>query len=165
MLILLQLALFCFLFIFMVKCAARDSGINCLYFYPKEYIAEALKRGVITDEGTLMKKRKQFMIPFCIILLIVLILMISVWNRVTDFKTAYLQSLLFLIVMNWFDGIVIDRLWVGHGKIWVIEGMKGVPYVKPWKEVLIKRGLGTILYLVIALGVAGLVVLAGHIWL
>ena len=85
MLILLQLALFCFLFILMVKCAARDSGINCLYFYPKEYIAEALKRGVITDEGTLMKKRKQFMIPFCIILLIVLILMISVWNRVTDF--------------------------------------------------------------------------------
>ena len=86
MIILLQLALFCFLFIFMVKCAARDSGINCLYFYPKEYIAEALKRGVITDEGALMKKRKQFMIPFCIILLIVLILMISVWNRVTDFK-------------------------------------------------------------------------------
>ena len=37
--------------------------------------------------------------------------------------------------------------------------------MKPWKEVLIKRGLGTILYLVIALGVAGLVVLAGHIWL
>ena len=163
MLILLQLALFCFLFIFMVKCAARDSGINCLYFYPKEYIAEALKRGVITDEGALMKKRKQFMIPFCIILLIVLILMISVWNRVTDFKTAYLQSLLFLIVMNWFDGIVIDELWVGHGKIWVIKGMEGVSYLKPWKEMLIKRGIGTLLYFIIALVPAGIVVLLGMI--
>lgn len=163
MLILLQLALFCFLFILMVKCAARDSGINCLYFYPKEYIAEALKRGVITDEGTLMKKRKQFMIPFCIILLIVLILMISVWNRVTDFKTAYLQSLLFLIVMNWFDGIVIDELWVGHGKIWVIKGMEGVSYLKPWKEMLIKRGIGTLLYFIIALVPAGIVVLLGMI--
>ena len=163
MLILLQLALFCFLFIFMVKCAARDSGINCLYFYPKEYIAEALKRGVITDEGTLMKKRKQFMIPFCIILLIVLILMISVWNRVTDFKTAYLQSLLFLIVMNWFDGIVIDELWVGRGKIWVIKGMEGVSYLKPWKEMLIKRGIGTLLYFIIALVPAGIVVLLGMI--
>lgn len=163
MLILLQLALFCFLFIFMVKCAARDSGINCLYFYPKEYIAEALKRGVITDEGTLMKKRKQFMIPFCIILLIVLILMISVWNRVTDFKTAYLQSLLFLIVMNWFDGIVIDELWVGHGKIWVIKGMEGVSYLKPWKEMFIKRGIGTLLYFIIALVPAGIVVLLGMI--
>ena len=163
MLILLQLALFCFLFILMVKCAARDSGINCLYFYPKEYIAEALKRGVITDEGALMKKRKQFMIPFCIILLIVLILMISVWNRVTDFKTAYLQSLLFLIVMNWFDGIVIDELWVGHGKIWVIKGMEGVSYLKPWKEMLIKRGIGTLLYFIIALVPAGIVVLLGMI--
>ena len=163
MLILLQLALFCFLFIFMVKCAARDSGINCLYFYPKEYIAEALKRGVITDEGALMKKRKQFMIPFCIILLIVLILMISVWNRVTDFKTAYLQSLLFLVVMNWFDGIVIDELWVGHGKIWVIKGMEGVSYLKPWKEMLIKRGIGTLLYFIIALVPAGIVVLLGMI--
>ena len=163
MLILLQLALFCFLFILMVKCAARDSGINCLYFYPKEYIAEALKRGVITDEGALMKKRKQFMIPFCIILLIVLILMISVWNRVTDFKTAYLQSLLFLIVMNWFDGIVIDELWVGHGKIWVIKGMEGVSYLKLWKEMFIKRGIGTLLYFIIALVPAGIVVLLGMI--
>ena len=42
--------------------------------------------------------------------------------------------------------------------------MEGVPYLKPWKEVLIKRGLGTVLYLVIALGVAGLVVLVGRIW-
>lgn len=28
-------------------------------------------------------------------------------------------------------GIVIDRLWVGHSKIWRIKGMEGVPYVKP----------------------------------
>lgn len=97
-------------------------------------------------------------------MLAALVAILSLWNRVTDFWTAYVQSYLFLVVMNWFDGIVIDRLWVGHGKIWVIEGMEGVPYLKPWKEVLIKRGLGTVLYLVIALGVAGLVVLVGRIW-
>lgn len=163
MLILFQLALYCLLFIFMVKCAVRDSGINCLYFYPKEYIAEALKRGVITDEGALMKKRKRFMIPFCVILLTVLILMISVWNQVTDFKTAYLQSLLFFIVMNWFDGIVIDELWVGLDKIWVIKGMEGVSYRKPWKEMFIRRGIGTLLYFVIALVPAGIVTLIGRI--
>lgn len=103
------------------------------------------------------------MVPFCIVMVIALVAIISPWNRVTDFRTAYVQSYLFLVVMNWFDGIVIDRLWVGRGKLWVIKGMEGVPYVKPWKEVLIKRGLGTILYLVIALGVAGLVVLFGQI--
>lgn len=53
------------------------------------------------------------------------------WNHVTGFKTAYLQSYLFLVVMNWFDGIVLDRLWVGHGKVWVIECKEGIPYIKP----------------------------------
>ena len=92
-----------------------------------------------------------------------LILIISVWNHVTDFETAYLQACLFLVVMNWFDGIVIDRLWVGHSKIWHIDGMEGVPYVKSWRMVLIKRGAATVMYLVVALVVAGIVELIGKI--
>lgn len=60
-------------------------------------------------------------------------------------------------------GSVLDRLWVGHSKIWVIEGMEGIPYIKPWKTVLVKRGLATVLYLIIALAVAGIVVLIGKI--
>ena len=56
-------------------------------------------------------------------------------------------------------GLVIDRLWVGHSKIWRIKGMEGMPYIKPWKDVLIKRSLATILYLILAL--AGVAVLIG----
>ena len=41
--------------------------------------------------------------------------------------------------------------------------MEGVPYVKPWKTVLIKRGAATVLYLLIAAAAAGLVVLFGKI--
>jgi len=96
-------------------------------------------------------------------MLIALILIIAVWNNVTDFKTAYIQTVLFLVVMNWFDGIVIDRIWVGSSKIWKIEGMEGVPYVKSWKTIFTRRGLGTILYFIIALAVAGLIVLIGRI--
>ncbi len=33
-----------------------------------------------------------------------MIMIISLWNHVKDFKTAYIQSCFFLIVMNWFDG-------------------------------------------------------------
>jgi hypothetical protein len=103
------------------------------------------------------------MIPFCIILLAALLLILALWNRVTDFKTAYIQAALLLVVVNWFDALVIDRLWVGHSKIWRIEGMEGVPYVKSWKTILVKRILGTVVYLVIALAVAGIVVLIGKI--
>ncbi len=52
--LLLQLILYCLLFAFLVKCAARNSGLNCLYFYPKEYIEEAEKRG-LADKNATMK--------------------------------------------------------------------------------------------------------------
>lgn len=32
----------------MVKFPARDSGRNCLYFYPQGYLDEAQKRGLAT---------------------------------------------------------------------------------------------------------------------
>jgi hypothetical protein len=160
MLIALQLIMFCLLFIFMVKLAARDSGLNCLYFYPKDYIEKAAELG-LADKDETGKKGKRFMIPFSLILLAVLILIISLWNQVTDFKTAFLQSCLFLVVMNWFDGIVIDWLWVGHSKIWVIPEMKGYPYLRPFTWILKKRSIYTVLCLIAALIPAGIVVLIG----
>ena len=155
----MDILLYCLLFFLMVKCLARDSGRNCLYFYPKDYLDEAQKRGLIEDKDAVLKKGKLCMIPFCLILVVVLVLILSLWNHVADFKTAYWQAYLFLLVMNWFDGVVLDRLWVAHGKLWRIEGMEGVPYIKPWKTVLIKRGLATVLYLAIAPIVAGPAVL------
>ena len=144
----------------MVKYAAGNSGLNCLYFYPEEYIEEAQKRGIADKEAT-MKKGKHFMIPFCVIILIALILIISVWNHVTDFKTAYIQAVIFLVIVNWFDGIVIDQLWVGHSKLWMIEGMEGVPYTKPWGYMIKRRILASIMYLGGAVIVAAIVVLIG----
>ncbi len=159
--IVVQLVLYCLLYILLVKCAVRNSGLNCLYFYPKEYIEEAHRRG-IADKDAVMKKGKRFMIPFCIIIFAAVVLIVSVWNRAADFKTAYIQSALFLVVVNWFDALFIDRLWVGHSKIWAIPGMEGVPYVKPWKSMLIKRSLATVIYLILALALAGIAVWIGR---
>mgnify|MGYP004483591959 FL=1 len=73
------------------------------------------------------------MIPFCIVMLVVLVMIIAIWDHVTDFKTAYLQSYAFLlVVMNWFDDIV-------------------------------KRSAATVMYLIIVLVTAGIVVLMGKI--
>ena len=43
----------------------------------------------------------------------------------------YLQALLFLKVVNWFDGIVMNRLWVGHSRFWNTPGAEDLPFVKP----------------------------------
>ena len=150
----LQLCLYCLLFFLLVKAAVRNDGRNCLYFYPKEYI----------DEAATMAKGKRFMIPFCIFMLLALLAILVYWNRVTDFRTAYGQSVLFLVVMNWFDGLVIDGLWVRRSKIWRIAGMEGIPYAKPWNTILVRRSLGTVVDLVLALAIAGIVVLLGKIF-
>ncbi len=162
MLLILQIALYCLLFFLLVIAGVRGDGRNCLFFYPKEYIEEAQRRG-IADKDTVMKKGKRFMTLFCIIIFAALIAVIALWNRVTDFWAAYAQAYLFLVVMNWFDGVVIDRLWVSRSKCWAIPGMEGIPYVKPWKTVLVKRSLGTVLYLIVALAVAGIAVLIGKL--
>lgn len=162
MILILQLFLYCLIFFLMVKFAAGNNGINCLYFYPKSYQEKAIELG-LADEQRIKRKGKAFMVPFLILLLLALVGIISVWNQVKDFKTAYWQAVLFLIVMNWFDGIVIDRIWVGHSRIWAIPEMKGVPYIKSWKDIFLKRGIATILYLIIALGIAEIVVLLGKV--
>ena len=162
MLIVLQLILYCFLFYLLVKIELKDNGMNCLYFYPPAFIDEAAKRG-LADKDATMKRGKRFMVPFCIIMLVVLVLIIGAWNHAADFKTAYWQAVLFLVVMNWFDGIGMDLVWVAHGKVWVIPGMEGIPYIKPLKSVLIKRTAGTVLYFIIALPVAGAAMLLASV--
>lgn len=154
----LQTALYCLL----VKCAVKASGRNSRCFYPKACLDEAQRRGIANREAE-MKKGSRFMAFFCIVMLLALLAIAALWNRVSDFGTACLQTCLFPVVMNWFDGIVIDRLWVGRSRIWRVEGMEGVPYVKPWREVLVRRGLGTAIYLLLAPPIAGIALLIGRI--
>ncbi|MBQ8194916.1 MAG: hypothetical protein IJZ47_06075 [Oscillospiraceae bacterium] len=99
------------------------------------------------------------MTAFYLVMLTVLVLIIGLWNSVSDFGTAYLQAVLFLEVMNWYDGIVIDRLWVGHSKLWIIKGTEDIPYVKTWKQVLKKRLVLTLVWIAGGAVIAGLVVL------
>ncbi|MBR5366469.1 MAG: hypothetical protein IK132_09535 [Clostridia bacterium] len=156
--ILLQLVLFCALFTLMVKLAVGNSALNGLYFYPKPVQERVYALG-LTDRETVARKRKRFMIPFFLVMLAALVLIVGLWNGIRSFRPAYLQALLFLEAMNWYDGIVIDRLWVGHSRFWVIPGTEEVPFVQTWPQVLRKRGILTLIWIAGAAVVAGLIVL------
>ncbi len=156
--IVFQLILFCALFTLMVKIAVGNNALNGLYFYPKPVQERAYEIG-LTGRETVARKRKRFMIPFFLVMLTALVLLIGSWNGVNSFWPAYLQALLFLEVMNWYDGIVIDKLWVGHSKFWLLPGCEDIPYVQTWKQVLKKRGIMTLIWIVGAGIVAGIVVL------
>ena len=156
--IVLQLALFCALFTLMVKLAVGGSALNGLYFYPKPVQEKVYALG-LTDRETVARKRTRFMIPFFLVMLSALALIIGLWNGVRRFWPAYWQALLFLEVMNWYDGVVIDRLWVGHSRFWIIPGTEEIPFVQTWPQVMKKRGILTLIWIVGAAVVAGIVVL------
>lgn len=156
--IVLQLVIYCLIFTLMVRYAVRGGAVDGLYFYPKTVQERAIEIGLTTQE-TIKKKRKIFMTEFYIVMLVALVLIIGLWNQVTDFKTAYLQALLFLEVMNIYDGIVIDKIWVGYSKFWLLPGCEDIPYVQTWMQVLKKRSFLALIWVAGAAIVAGIVVL------
>ena len=156
--LILQLCLYCALFTAIVALAVRGGAVNGLFFYPKPVQERAFSIG-LADRAVITKRKKRFMALFYLVMLGALLLIIGGWNGVRDFKTAYLQALLFLEAMNWFDGVVIDRLWVGHSKFWVLPGTKDIPFVQTWGQVLKKRGILTLIWAVGAAIVGLLVVL------
>ena len=156
--IVLQLVLFCALFTLMVKLAVGGSALNGLYFYPRPVQEKVYALG-LTKQETVARKRKRFMILFFLVMFSALVLIIGLWNGVRRFWQAYWQALLFLEVMNWYDGIVIDRLWVGHSRFWIIPGTEEIPFVQTRLQVLKKRAILTLIWIVGAAVVAGSVVL------
>ena len=154
----IQLVLYCHLFTGMVRYAVRGGAIDGLYFYPKAVQERAFEIGLITPEK-MKKKRKIFMMEFYIVMLLALVLIVGVWNQVADFKTAYLQALLFLEVMNIYDGVVIDKIWVGYSRFWQLSGCEDIPYVQTWLQVLKKRAFLAIIWTLGAAIVAGIIVL------
>lgn len=158
MITVIQLILFCLLFTLMVRYSVRGGAVNGLFYYPKTVQERAFEIGLSTEEE-MKKKRRIFMTEFYAVMGIALVLIISLWNKITDFKTAYLQALLFLEVMNWYDGIVIDKIWVGYSKFWILPGCEDIPFVQTWKQMLKKRIILTLIWVAGAAIVAGIAVL------
>jgi len=156
--IILQLVIYCLIFTMMVRFSVRGGAIDGLYFYPKAVQDRAIEIGLTTRE-TMNRKRKIFMTEFYLVMLVTLVLIIGLWNSISDFKTAYLYALLFLEVMNWYDGIVIDEVWVRYSKFWVLPGCEDMPYVQTIRQMLKKRLFLTLIWVIGAAIVAGIVVL------
>ena len=157
LMIAVQLIVYLLVFTLMVKIAVRDNALNGIYFYPREVQKRVVEIGLI-DEAAINKKRKRFMIAFYIVMAALLLAIIGLCNKVSDFKSAYLQAVLFLEVMNWYDGFIIDEIWVRFSKFWVIPGLEDMDYVQSWTQMFRKRLVLTAIWLVGAAIIAALVV-------
>lgn len=94
LMIAVQLIIYLLVFTLMVKIAVKDNALNGIYFYPREVRKRAVEIGLI-EEITIRKKRKHFMIAFYIVMAALLLAIIGLCNKVSDFKSAYLQTVLF----------------------------------------------------------------------
>ena len=56
-----------------------------------------------------------------------------------------------------YDGIVIDKLWVGHSQFWVLPGLEDAPFVQTWRQVLKKRSILALIWVAGAAIVGGIV--------
>ena len=59
--------------------------------------------------------------------------------------------------MNIYDGIVIDKLWVGNSKFWLLPGCEDLPHIQTWTQVLKKRSVFALIWVAGAAIVAGLI--------
>ncbi len=65
--------------------------------------------------------------------------------------------------MNIYDGTVIDKLWVGHSKFWILKGTEDIPFVQTWMQVLKKRSFLALIWIIGAAIAAGLAVLLAKV--
>ncbi len=158
----IEMIVFLGLFTLLVRLYAIGGAINAVFFYPAEYQKTAVERGLTTNE-IIKKRRSVFHWTFITAMLIALVVIVGIINKADTFFIAYLQSLLFLEIMNIYDGIIIDKVWVGYSKLWKIGGMEDIPYIQTWKQVLIKRGILALIWIPLSAVTAGLALLVNTV--
>jgi hypothetical protein len=161
MMLCIQVLIYLLCFTAAIVAVVAKGPVGGLFFYPEPVQKRALELG-LTNEVTVRKRKKWFFTALVIGLAALPVLFIGLWNRVTELRPAYVQALVLLVIMNWYDGIVIDRLWVGRSKFWVIPGCEDLPYTKSIKSVLIQRGIMTLVYLPVAAIIAEIAVFVGR---
>ena len=129
-----------------------------IFFYPKEIQQRVFELGLTTKEEA--KRRKVIFFTILVIGIAVLpVIFIGVWSNISDFKTAFIQAVIFLEAMNLYDGIVVDEIWVRFSKFWIIKGAEDIPHVKKLSFVLAERLIMSAVYIPVAAGLAKLAVM------
>lgn len=158
MVFVLQLFIYLIFFTACIKLLVLDNPVRGIFFYPKQIQRRAFEMGLATEEEE--KKRKRIFFTVLILGIVILpVVFIGCWSGISEFKTAFLHAVILLEVMNWYDGIVVDEIWVRFDRFWVIKGMGDMSHVKSLKFVLTERIVMTVVYIPVAAVIAKLAVM------
>ncbi|MCM1193759.1 MAG: hypothetical protein NC389_15190 [Acetatifactor muris] len=158
MVFVLQLFIYLVCFTACIKLLVLNDPVRGIFFYPKPIRQRAFEMGLTTEEEA--KKRKKIFFTALVLGIVLLpVVFIGCWSGVSDFRTAFIRAVIFLEAMNWYDGIVVDEIWVRFDRFWVIKGMEDMSHVKNLKFVLTERIVMTVVYIPVAALIAKLAVM------
>ena len=158
MLFAFQILIYLIFFTASIKLLVLNDPVRGIFFYPKEIRQRVFELGLTTKEEA--KRRKVIFFTILVIGIAVLpVIFIGVWSDISDFRTAFIQVVIFLEAMNLYDGIVVDEIWVRFSKFWIIKGTEDTPHVKKLSFVLAERLIMSAVYIPVAAGLAKLAVM------
>ncbi len=155
MLLFLQILIYLICFTASIKLLVLNDPVRGIFFYPKEVQQRVFKIGLTTKKKAQMRKAVFFAV-LIIEIAVLPVIFIGIWSDISELKTAFIHTLILLEAMNWFDGIVVDEIWVRFSKFWVIKGAEDIPHFKKLSFVIGERLIMSTVYVPIAAGLAKL---------
>ncbi len=131
-----------FLFVF----RDRRGGLQ---WYPKMVQEEAVRRGVITW-ARLDIQNKLSKILMLVVSAVMILGSVFSLNQVSTWGEAFGQIYFLCFVMNLFDGIVVDYLWVSKTNYWIIPELSDLEIPKPLRYLIKERVIMSIVYIPLA---------------
>lgn len=107
----------------------RKGAVGMVHFYSAEVQERCIELGLTTKEK--IKRRAILLKVICLpIYFVYTFLCVFVVNGAREFLSALWQCAVIIFVMNLIDRFLIDGLWVGHTKAWIIPGTEDLqPYI------------------------------------
>ncbi len=107
----------------------RNGAVALVHLYERDVQERAVELGLITNDK-IRRNAMCFKLAGVAIYLIYPIVCVYWINGARGFWEGFWQITVILLIMGVFDRIVIDVIWVGHTKAWVIPGTEDfMPYI------------------------------------
>ncbi|MBQ8134425.1 MAG: hypothetical protein IJ192_08485 [Clostridia bacterium] len=136
----------------------RKGAVGLVHLYEKDVQDRAVELGLITEDR-IRKNAVMFKSTGMLLYLIYPLVCVYAINGARGFLSGFWQIAVIWLIMGVFDRIVIDVIWVGHTKAWIIPGTEDLrPYI-PLKAHIKKWIMTLIIYPAAAAVLSGIMVL------